>query len=63
MKALLMEKIQNLSVAASFSIPTMASVAESDSAVELCVTMTTTPPGAALGKQVDLLLSTMSGTG
>ena len=41
----------------------MAIVAESDSAVELCVAMTTTPPGATLGKKVDLLLSTINGTG
>ncbi len=53
----------NLSVAASFSIPAMVMVAESDSTVEVCITMTTAPAGAMLAKEVDLTLSTMDGTG
>ncbi len=56
-------KTSSLSVAASFSVPTMERVAESDLTLELCVSMTTVPPGAELATQVDLTLSTMSGSG
>ncbi len=38
-------------------------MAESDSTVEVCVTLATFPMGAELTKQVDLTLSTMSGSG
>ncbi len=48
---------------AFFSIPADAAVAESDSIVEVCVTLTTFPMGAELTKQADLTLSTMSGSG
>ncbi len=50
-------------VAASFSIPAMQVVAENDSTVEVCITMTTAPAGGSLAKKVYLTLSTMSGTG
>ena len=38
-------------------------VAESDGTLEVCVVMTTSQPSVALAKQVDLTLSTMSGSG
>ncbi len=56
-------KPSNLLAAASFSVPTMESVAESDETLELCVNMTTSPPGAALATQVDLTLLTVNGSG
>ena len=49
--------------AAIFSIPSMEVVAESDGTLEVCVTMMTFPSGGSLAKDVDLTLSTMSGTG
>ena len=49
--------------AASFSIPTMAMVTESAKSLEVCIIMTSTPSEAKLAKQVDLILSTLSGTG
>ena len=48
---------------ATFSIPIIAMVAESDTTLEVCVTMITAPAGAMLATHVDLSLSTMSGTG
>ena len=48
---------------AFFSLPVEATVAESDSEVEVCVTLTTFPMGGVLTKQVDLSVSTMSGSG
>ena len=50
-------------LAAFFSIPAMAMIAESDVTMEVCITMTTFPAGATLAKQVDMTLSTRSGTG
>ena len=48
---------------AFFSLPNEVVVAESDSAVEVCVTLMTFPIGSTLTEQVDLTLSTMSGSG
>ena len=41
----------------------MKVVAESDGTLEVCITMMTFPSGGSLAKDVDLSLSTMSGTG
>ena len=41
----------------------MAMAAESGGVLEVCITMTTLPAPAALTKQVNLTLSTVSGTG
>ncbi len=60
---LLLLKNDYLFVAASFSIPSMLMVDESDSIFEVCVTMTTAPLGVMLAKDVELTLSTMNGTG
>ncbi len=38
-------------------------MAESDSTVEVCVTLTTSPMTPTLATQVDLTLSTIDGTG
>ena len=41
----------------------MAAVAESDTTLMVCVTMTTTPPAATIATQVVVTLSTVDGTG
>ncbi len=41
----------------------MEMVAETDGNLEVCVSMTTYPPGAMLATQVDLTLSTVNGSG
>ena len=49
--------------AASFTILPMQTVAESNSVLEVCVTMMTTPSSGALATNVDLTLTTISDTG
>lgn len=49
--------------AATFEIPTTALVAESDLALTLCATMTTTPPRSSIANEVVLSLFTIDGTG
>jgi hypothetical protein len=46
-----------------FAVPTMATVAESDTALTLCVFMTTTPRRATIANQVVVSLTTVDGTG
>ena len=41
----------------------MLTVAESEVTLEVCITVTTFPAGGTLAKQVNLTLSTRSGTG
>ena len=48
---------------ASFQIPTMDIVAESNSVLEVCVTMITTPSGVTLATDVNLTLTPISDTG
>ena len=48
---------------AIYSIPTLAMVAESEAALQICITMTTFPVGATLATEVQLSLSTLNGTG
>lgn len=50
--------------AAMFEIPSATTVAaESDTMLSVCITMTTTPPGATVANEVVLSLSTVDGTG
>ncbi len=56
-------KPSNLLAAASFSVPTMETVAEGDSTLEVCVNMTISPPGGELATLVDLTLLTVNGSG
>ena len=51
---------QNLYSAASFSLPNILMVAENDSMIEVCITMSSE---AMLAKEVNLTLSTMNGSG
>jgi hypothetical protein len=51
------------STAATFEVPTTALVAESDLALTMCVTMTTTPPRSTIANEVVLSLLTVDGTG
>lgn len=46
-----------------FEVPTIALVAESDLALTMCVTMTTTPPRSTIVNEVELSLTTADGTG
>lgn len=50
-------------IAAMFAVPTMATVAESDTTLTMCVTMTTTPPIATIANPVVVSLSIVDGTG
>lgn len=52
-----------LIVAATFAIPTMATIAESDSTLTICITMTTRSPGGIIAHEVLVSLSTVDGTG
>ena len=52
-----------MSAGATFSLPAMAMVTENETSVEMCITMATMPAGGMLGMEVDLTISTMSGTG
>ena len=53
----------NVSTAAMFSVPAMATVEEGDQSLVVCVTMTTTPPGGLVENEVTLSLATTDGTG
>ena len=44
-------------------IPDVAVIAESDSTLPVCITMTTNPPRGIIAKEVELLLYTIDGTG
>ena len=46
-----------------FSIPPLLLIAENEMVLEVCVTIQTSPLNTELAKQVDLTLTTMSGTG
>ena len=52
-----------LTTAASFFIPAMERVAESDSMLQVCISMRITPSNAMLAMPVNLTLSTMDGSG
>ena len=49
--------------AATFDLPTMATITEINSTFFVCATMTTTPSGSTLAMEVSLSLSTVDGTG
>ena len=50
-------------VVAEFTISDVATIAESESTLPVCITMTTNPPQGIIAKEVEMLISTVDGTG
>lgn len=49
--------------AATFDLPVMETVSESDPTLTVCVVMTTNPPQANIANEVEVSLGTVDGTG